>query len=114
MRARERITGSEAFYTASGALELVFQPIETSFTLEQLGALADGAGLDVLGVWFESVEADRAARHAYNRSAAAEGGFAHADAQDRQIDLGRWHRLEQMEPELFGRTHTLYLQKRAR
>lgn len=111
--AREYLVGCAAFYTGGGVRELLLHPSETSYTLPELGALLDSAGLELLGVWFPSLETDRRAREAYNASAADDGGFGPADGPDRQLDLGRWHRLEELEPGLFGRTHVVYAQKRA-
>jgi hypothetical protein len=100
------------FFTSSGCRDLILHPCESSFTLLELGALLDGAGLDLVGVWFGDVDVDRRAREAYNRSAAASSGFAPGDGPDRQVDLRLWHRLEESQPDLFGRMHVLYAQRR--
>lgn len=64
-------------------------PCETSFTLLELGGLLEGAGLVLLGVWFASLEAGRHARQAYDRAAAAEGGYGPGDGPDRQVRFPR-------------------------
>ena len=109
--AHSHVTCSAEFYTSTGCRDLMLHPCECSFTLLELGALIDGAGLDLVGVWFGSLEADRRAREAYRRSGAA-SGYAPGDGPDVQVDLRRWHELEANQPELFGRMHVLYLQKR--
>jgi hypothetical protein len=83
----------------------------------ELQTLLEGAGLELVGVWFQSLEADRKARAAYAQSAqygALGGSLALADAPDLQTDLARWHRLEEEDPTLFGRMHVLFAQKRSR
>lgn len=62
-------------------------------------------------MWFGSLDVDRRARDAYVRSAAA-SGFAPGDGPDRQLDLRRWHSLEEADPGLFGRMHVLFAQRR--
>ena len=106
-----RMSCSSDFYSATGCRELLLpHPCECSFTLLDLRALLDGAGLDVLGV-LAGREADERAREAYIRSAAT-SGYAPGDSPDRQIDLSRWHALEEAQPDIFGRTHVLFAQKR--
>ena len=102
---------SAEFYTSTGCRDLLLHPCECSFTLLELGQLLESAGLDLVGMWFQSLDADRQARDAYRRSAAVEG-YAPGDAPDRQVDLRRWHALEQTQQEIFGRMHVLYAQKR--
>lgn len=105
------VCSSAEFYTSTGCRDLLLHPCECSFTLLELGQLLEGAGLDLVGMWFQSLDADRHARDAYRRAAAAEG-YAPGDAPERQVDLRRWHALEQASPEIFGRMHVLYAQKR--
>ena len=93
--------------------DLLLHPCECSFTLLELRTLIESAGLELVGVWFQSPDADRRARQLYDRSAAETGGYAIGDAADRQLDLGRWHALEQVNMDLFGRMHVIYAQRRA-
>ena len=112
LAAHAHVVRSSDFYSAAGCRELLLlHPCECSFTLLDLRALLDGAGLDVLGVAFAGREADKRAREAYIRSAAT-SGYAPGDSPDRQIDLSRWHALEEAQPDIFGRTHVLFAQKR--
>ena len=100
------------FYSAPGCRELLLHPVECSLTLPELGGLLNAAGLDLVGMAFPSREHDRRAREAYIR-AAAHAGYAAGDGPDRQLDLGRWHALEEAQPHtLFGRVHCLYVQRR--
>ena len=77
-----------------------------------LTTLATGCVSPQVGPWFQSLEQDRRAREAYDRSAAQTGGYAPGDGPDRQLDLRRWHSLEESDGNLFGRMHVLYCQKR--
>ena len=106
------VVHSAEFYSATGCRDQLLHPCECAFTCLELGAMLDAAGLDLVGMWFQSHETDRRARDAYNRSAAA-SGFAPGDGPDRQLDLRRWHALEESNADLFGRMHVLYAQKRA-
>lgn len=116
-QACEHVLSAPEFYTATGCRDLLLHPCECSFTMLELQTLLEGAGLELVGVWFQSLEADRKARAAYAQSArygALGGSLAQADAPDLQTDLARWHRLEEEDPTLFGRMHVLYAQKRSR
>lgn len=95
----------------------MFHPCECSFTLLELAALLDGAGLDLVGMWFQSLDADRRARSAYNQSlhltpVPLDGLVQPPDRPDKQVNLQRWHSLEGGDPSLFGRMHVLFAQKR--
>lgn len=94
----------EEFYSASGALDLLFHPQEATFTLLQLHAMLEAAGLEAVGVYFLDAEADRQARAAFAR---AEGG-ARLEHDPRMSDLRTWHALERRDPALFGRMHFVY------
>ena len=111
MLARNHVVRCAEFYTSTGCRDLMLHPCETSFTLIELGQMLDGAGLDLVGLWFGSLDVDRRAREAYAQSAIA-SGYALGDGPDRQVDLARWHTLEEAQPELFGRMHVLFAQKR--
>jgi len=129
-QAIEHVLSAPEFYTATGCRDLLLHPCECSFTMLELQTLLEGAGLELVGVWFQSLEADRKARAAYAQSAqygalggslaqsaqygALGGSLALADAPDLQTDLARWHRLEEEDPTLFGRMHVLFAQKRSR
>ena len=116
-QACEHVLSAPEFYTATGCRDLLLHPCECSFTLLELQSLLEGAGLELVGMWFQSLEADRKARAAYAQSAqygVIGGSLAPADAPDLQADLARWHRLEEEDPSLFGRMHVLYAQKRSR
>ena len=113
LRSCAHVVRCSEFFTSTGCRDLLLHPCECSFTLLELGALLEGAGLDLVGMWFGSLDADRHARAAYNSSALASGGFAVGDGPDRQIDMRRWHALELADPELFGRMHVLFAQKRS-
>ena len=116
-QACEHVLNAPEFYTATGCRDLLLHPCECSFTLLELQSLLESAGLELVGMWFQSLEADRMARAAYAQSAqygAIGGSLTPADAPDLQADLARWHRLEEEDPSLFGRMHVLYAQKRSR
>jgi hypothetical protein len=116
-QAIEHVLSAPEFYTATGCRDLLLHPCECSFTMLELQTLLEGAGLELVGVWFQSLEADRKARAAYAQNAqygALGGSLALADAPDLQTDLARWHRLEEEDPTLFGRMHVLFAQKRSR
>ena len=69
--------------------------------------LAD-AGLEPIGVFFASADADSKAREAYR---AADGGRAF-ERDPTQADLLQWHELEEKRgPQLFGRMHCVYARK---
>ncbi|CAK9057665.1 unnamed protein product [Durusdinium trenchii] len=88
------------FYTYAGVLDLLFHPLERSFTLLQLlEELILPARLKPLGVFFLDVNADLAARRAFRAR------FGEADMSD----LDQWHALEVSDPDLFGRMHGLFL-----
>ena len=53
------------FFQYGGVLDLLFHPLETSFTLPELEDLAWGANLSVLGVYFPSVTGDLEARRRF-------------------------------------------------
>ena len=105
------VVRSAEFFTSTGCRDLLLHPCECSFTLLELGQMLVAADLELVGMWFQTPEADRCARDAYNRSAAVDG-YTTGDAPDLQVDLGRWHRLEQVHPNIFGRMHVLYAQKK--
>eukprot|EP00913_Durusdinium_trenchii_P000080 g72.t1 len=91
---------SKEFYTYAGVLDLLFHPLERSFTLLQLlEELILPARLKPLGVFFLDVNADLAARRAFRAR------FGEADMSD----LDQWHALEVSDPDLFGRMHGLFL-----
>jgi len=115
--ARDHLVHAAEFYTATGCRDLMFHPCECSFTLLELAALLDGAGLDLVGMWFQSLDADRRARSAYNQSlhltpVPLDGLVQPPDRPDKQVNLQRWHSLEGGDPSLFGRMHVLFAQKR--
>jgi SAM-dependent methyltransferase len=112
--ARAHVVRCAEFYTSTGCRDLMLHPCECSFTLLELRALLDAADLDLVGMWFGNLDVDRRAREAYVRSAAASGGYAQGDGPDRQIDMLRWHALEEAQPDLFGRMHVLFAQRRVR
>ena len=89
----------DEFYSAGGCLDLLFHPQETAFTLLELRDLLAAARLQPVCVFFASLEQDRDARRQYREA----GG---TDAA--QSDLALWHRLEERNPELFGRMNHVY------
>ena len=105
---------------------------ETAFTLLELEQLLRQARLRPVGLFFANADADRRARAAYRAAVAAgaaggspgRGGGASSeelekvvkcevDDDARQVNLRRWHALELQQPQLFGRMHVLYCQRRA-
>ena len=112
LAARDHVVQSAEFYTSTGCRDLLLHPCECSFTLLELGALLEAANLDLVGLWFQGLDADRRARQLYDASASSGGGYAAGDGPDRQTDLRRWHALEEAHTDLFGRMHVLYAQKR--
>ena len=98
------LTLFEEYYSHSGALDLMFHPQEATFTLQQLHAMLALAGLEAIGVYFWSGEADRQARAAFTE---AEGG-ALLEQDPHMCDLRKWHALERRNPKLFGRMHVVY------
>ena len=65
-------------FTADGALDLLFHPRETTFTLEELHGMLSCCGLESLGVVFMSAAADRHAPRARTRRRPLGGGRAGA------------------------------------
>ena len=94
----------EEFYSASGSLDLLFHPKEATFTLLEVEAMLDAAGLESVGVYFWTGEQDRQARGAF--SSADSGRLLREDPHMR--DLRKWHALERRNPALFGRMHVVY------
>jgi SAM-dependent methyltransferase len=95
------------FYSAGGTLDLLFHPLERTFTLLQLDDMLSKAGLQPIGVFFANSESDSVARAAYRKH---EGGrWALTDPE--QAKLPNWHALELKHKELFGRMHILYSRK---
>jgi len=52
------LTSAPEFYSTAGVRDLVFHPLETSFALPEVGEMATSAGLDLVGVFFPTLDAD--------------------------------------------------------
>ena len=104
--AAKMLTLFDEFYSHGGALDLLFHPQETTFTLLQVHSMVEEAGLEVIGVFFLSEEADQRARAAFTNAKA--GALLKQDP--RMCDLRHWHTLEKRDPTLFGRMHVVYCQ----
>ena len=99
----------------------------------EVRSLAAGAGLRPVGVFFPNINAEDRARRAYRSNGTAKttetpvsalNEMANAESSEsaladlpgtadaRQADLARWHALEEAQPELFGRMHVLFAQRR--
>eukprot|EP00434_Breviolum_minutum_P016668 symbB.v1.2.014694.t1/scaffold1076.1/size139817/5 len=89
------------FYTYAGLLDLVFHPLERTFTLlELLEDVIPPSRLLPLGVFFLDVNADLSARRRFREHFGDEADMG---------DLRQWHQLEELDPELFGRMHGILL-----
>jgi len=101
---RRALVHFREFFTRAGLLDLLFHPLETRFTLLELrdGPL-QAANLGVVGVFFPDVNTDFGARKKFKEM--------HGDADERMLDLALWHALEKADPEIFGRMHTLFLER---
>merc|ERR1719203_1338635 len=86
-------------------LDLLFHPLETRFTLLELesGPLRRAA-LRPIGIFFMDVNADLKARRSFRERYGTE-------VDPHMVDLGRWHALEEQDPDLFGRMHWLFLEQ---
>lgn len=93
-----RVTRGEDFYSLSGCRDLLFHVQEHRFTLPQIAVLLADLGLTFLG--FELPDAAVAASY---RS-------AHPDDRG-QVDLDRWHRFEQANPDTFARMYQFWVHK---
>ena len=84
---------------SGGSLDLLFHPMEATFTLLQLHEMLEDVGLEVIGVFFNGAAPDRHARTIFRD--------VHEN-DPRMLDLRNWHQLEQRLPQLFGRMHVVY------
>ncbi|CAJ1365688.1 unnamed protein product [Effrenium voratum] len=91
------------FYTYAGVLDLLFHPLERTFTLvELLEGPITSARLRPLGVFFLDVNSDISARAKFRAG--------HGNAEAKMADLRCWHQLEVQDPEIFGRMHGVLLE----
>eukprot|EP00439_Symbiodinium_sp_Y106_P003305 s2048_g1.t1 len=105
---RDLLVHFPEFFTYAGFLDLLFHPLERTFTLNELleGPIA-ASRLTPLGIFFLDVNAELVARRCFAKRFPEE-------PERKMVDLRLWHTLEEEEQDIFGRMHGVWLAKSGR